>query len=182
MCPHLNESKDFYSQMSSEAERSSPALKSLKNPCKKMLKHPKKKEETNESWNHHVRTWCRMPCCEAVVCDIKRHLRVHIKRGELDTNDVDGHAEIMRHGNLTSLQLFITYITGWKCDLNLMPPLSPDLKFILLLMRIFRMRIFKIYAPANLIWRVPESSKRQKRAPNSASGCSPLPGTICCAT
>ena len=33
--------------------------------------------------------------------------------------------------HLTSLQLFITYITGWKCDLNLMPPLSPDLKFTL---------------------------------------------------
>ena len=32
---------------------------------------------------------------------------------------------------LTSLQLFITCITGWKCDLNLMPPLSPDLKFTL---------------------------------------------------
>ena len=94
--PHLNESKDFHSQASSEAERRSPALKSLKNPCKKMLKHEKKKEEeTAESWNHHVKTWSRMPCCEAVVCDIKRHLRVHIKRGQLDT---DGHAEIMRHG------------------------------------------------------------------------------------
>ena len=29
---------------------------------------------------------------------------------------------------LTSLQLFLTYITGRKCNPKLMPPLSPDLK------------------------------------------------------
>ena len=44
------------------------------------------------------------------------------------------------------------------------------------------MRLFEIYAPANLMWGVPESSKRQRRVPNSASCSSPFPGTICCAT
>ena len=43
-------------------------------------------------------------------------------------------------------------------------------------------RIFKIYTPANHVWRVPESSTRQRRVPNSVSGSSPLPGTTCCAT
>ena len=45
-----------------------------------------------------MKTRGRMPRCEAVVCDIKRHLRAHVKRDELHTNDTDGHAEIMRLG------------------------------------------------------------------------------------
>ena len=35
---------------------------------------------------------------------------------------------------------------------------------------------------ANLIWRVPKSSKKQRKVPNTASYSSPLPETICCAT
>ena len=73
--------------------RGSPALKSPKNPWKKI-----KKEETEETRSHHVKTRRCIPGCEAVVWDIKCHLRVHAKRGELHTNNVNGHAEIMRHG------------------------------------------------------------------------------------
>ena len=47
-----------------------------------------KKEPTEETRSHHVKTWCRMPGCQAVGCDIKCHLRVHI-------NNVSGQAEIM---------------------------------------------------------------------------------------
>ena len=90
--PHLNKSKNFHSQMSSEAEMRSPALNSLKSPWKKCYNITN--EETEESWNHHVKACCRMPCCEAVVCDIKR---VHVKRVELDTDDVYGQTDIMRH-------------------------------------------------------------------------------------
>ena len=59
---------------------------------------PIKKEGTEETRNHHVKTRGRMPRCEAVVCDIKRHLRAHVKRDELHTVDIEGHAEIMRLG------------------------------------------------------------------------------------
>ena len=38
----------------------------------------------------------KKPPREGVVCDIKRHLRVHFKRGEHYSDD-DGHAEIMHH-------------------------------------------------------------------------------------
>jgi len=34
-----------------------------------------------------------MPGCQAVVCNIKRHLRVHVKRGELHINDIYGHGK-----------------------------------------------------------------------------------------
>ena len=87
----MNRSEDFDSNTTSE-EESSP-----KKPKKNMEKQIKK-EEMGEIRSHHVRTRCRMPGCKALVCDIKRHLKVRVKRGELDADDLDGHCEIMRHG------------------------------------------------------------------------------------
>ena len=46
---------------------------------------------------------CRIPGCDARVCDIKRHLRTHLKRQEINEEDIDSHAEIMRHGKQKSL-------------------------------------------------------------------------------
>lgn len=62
------------------------------------MKKQTKKEETEETRSHRVKTWCCTPSCEAMVCDTKRHLRVHVKRGELHPDDIDGHAEIICHG------------------------------------------------------------------------------------
>ena len=39
-----------------------------------------------------------MPGCEGVVGDIKHHLMVRVKRGGPHTDNVDSHAEIVRHG------------------------------------------------------------------------------------
>lgn len=52
----------------------------------------------SETRSHHVRTRCRIHGCEAVVYDIRRHLLVHVKQGQLHPEDVDSHAEVMRHG------------------------------------------------------------------------------------
>ena len=49
------------------------------------------KKPTKETRSHHVKTRCHMPACQAVGCDIKCHLRVHI-------NNVSGQAEIMHLG------------------------------------------------------------------------------------
>ena len=57
-----------------------------------------KKEEMSETHSHHVRTRCRIHGCEAVVSDIRRHLLVHVKQGQLHPEDIDSHAEVMRHG------------------------------------------------------------------------------------
>lgn len=51
-----------------------------------------------ETHSHHFRTRCRMHGCEAVVCDIRQHLMVHVKQGQLHADDVEGYAEVMRHG------------------------------------------------------------------------------------
>ena len=59
--------------------RRSPALKSPKN------KRKSKQEDTKNTRSR-------------VVCNIKHHLRVRVKRGEPHTDNVDGHAEIVRHG------------------------------------------------------------------------------------
>ena len=48
--------------------------------------------------SHHVRIRCRIPGCEAVVCDIRRHLMVHVKAEQINQADVEGIAEVMRHG------------------------------------------------------------------------------------
>ena len=67
-----------------------------------MKKEKKEKQEEKEEMeatrSHHVRTRCRIPGCEAVVCDIRRHLMVHVKREEIEQDDVEGIAEVMRHG------------------------------------------------------------------------------------
>ena len=108
------------------------------------------------------------------------------------------------------MQLFLTYITGRKCHPKLMPPLSPDLQvtFAQLIPALQGWRAFTdSFLQDSQLWKyvaeadtlitnedirnlrtskpyveVPESSKRQRRLPNSASCSSPLPGTICCAT
>ena len=41
-----------------------------------------------------MKTRCRMPGFKGVVCDIRRHLRVRVKRGEPHTNN----SEIVCHG------------------------------------------------------------------------------------
>ena len=51
-----------------------------------------------ETRSHHVRTGCRIHGCEAVVFDIRWHLMVHVKQGQLHPDEVEGHAEVMRHG------------------------------------------------------------------------------------
>ena len=58
------------------------------------LKSPK---DTKDTWSHHVKTRCHMPGGEGVVCDIKHHLGVRVKRGEPHTDNIDGHAEIVHH-------------------------------------------------------------------------------------
>ena len=51
-----------------------------------------------ETRSNNVRTRCRIPGCEAEVCDIRQHLMVHVKRGQINQDDVEGIAEVMRHG------------------------------------------------------------------------------------
>ena len=51
-----------------------------------------------ETHSHHIRTQCRMPHGEGVVWDIRRHLMVHVKWGELDAEDMDGYVEVRRLG------------------------------------------------------------------------------------
>ena len=102
--PHLNRAEDVTASSSeSESEEEEPASKKIKKTKEKSTKKQKKqkqeeKEETEATRSHHVRTRCRIPGCEAVVCDIRRHLMVHVKRQEIHEDDVEGIAEVMRHG------------------------------------------------------------------------------------
>ena len=84
--PHLNRDEDVATSSSpeSESEEEEPASKKIKKTKEKSTKKEKKekkeeKEEMEEPRSHHVRTRCRIPGCEAVVCDIRRHLMVHVK-------------------------------------------------------------------------------------------------------
>ena len=100
---HLNKNEDVESSSTSELEEEEeeePAPKKIKKQKEKIEKPEKNtgKEEMENTHSHHVCTRCRMPCCEAMVCDIRRHLMVHVKRGEVDADDVDGCVEVMRHG------------------------------------------------------------------------------------
>ena len=80
---HLNKSEDFdsssSSSSSSESSEEDPSPKKTKQKNKKKLKKTTKKEEKAETRSHHVHTWCPMPGCKAMFCDIRRHLMVHIK-------------------------------------------------------------------------------------------------------
>ena len=101
---NLNKEEDVDSSSSSESEEEEPAPKKIKKTKEKIEKpqKPAKKtgnEEMEETRSHHARSRCRMPGCEAVVCNMRRHLKqVHVKQGELNEDDVDGCVEVMRHG------------------------------------------------------------------------------------
>lgn len=40
-------------------------------------------------WSHHKKAKCRMPECKAVVGDLRRHLRTHVKKKELEEEDLE---------------------------------------------------------------------------------------------
>ena len=95
--PHLNRAEDVTAS-SSGSESEEPASKKIKKTKEKTTKKEKKetqeeKEEMKATRSHHVRTRCLIPGCEAVVCDIRRHLMVHVKREEIEQDDVEGIAE-----------------------------------------------------------------------------------------
>jgi len=95
---HLNKNKDVDSSSPLEEDPAPKTIKQNKGKFEKPERKKNRKEEMAETRPHHVRTSCRMPRCESVVCEIRRHLMVHVKWGELDANDVDGYVEVMRHG------------------------------------------------------------------------------------
>ena len=99
--PHLNRAEDVTASSSSESEsEEEPASKKIKKTKEKSTKKEKKekKEDMEETRSNHVCTRCRIPGCEAEVCDIRRHLMVHVKRGQINQDDVEGIVEVMRHG------------------------------------------------------------------------------------
>ena len=48
--------------------------------------------------SHHSRFQCKMPECNAVVGDIGRHLKIHIRKRELLQENLNAMIEIIRHG------------------------------------------------------------------------------------
>ena len=41
---------------------------------------------------------CRFPGCVSVVGNIKHHLQIHVRKGEMSEEAVTQMAEVMRHG------------------------------------------------------------------------------------
>ena len=83
-------------------------LRLSQSQSQKNKKKPKKMEkpqnpEKKGARGHHVQVRCRIPGCSAWVCDIKRHLRTHLKREEINEDDIDSYAEIMQHEKQKSL-------------------------------------------------------------------------------
>ena len=99
--PHLKRAEDVTASSSSESEsEEEPESKKIKKTKEKSTKKEKKeeKEDMEETRSNHVRTRCHIPGCEAEVCDFRRHLMVHVKRGQINQDDVEGITEVMRHG------------------------------------------------------------------------------------
>ena len=72
---------------------------------RKRKRSESKEEETEYSpagktgkRSHHSRFQCKMPECNAVVSDIGRHLKIHVRKRELLQENVNAMIEIIRHG------------------------------------------------------------------------------------
>lgn len=48
--------------------------------------------------SHHSQVKCKVPGCKFHGQDIKRHLRTHVKKGELEAENIEAMAELCRHG------------------------------------------------------------------------------------
>ena len=48
--------------------------------------------------SHHSHFKCKVPGCKFHGQDIKRHLRTHVKKGELEAQNIEAMAELCRHG------------------------------------------------------------------------------------
>lgn len=72
---------------------------------RKRKRSESKEEETEYSpagktgkRSHHSRFQCKMPECNAVVGDIRRHLKIHVRKRELLQENLNAMIEIIRHG------------------------------------------------------------------------------------
>ena len=105
---HLNRSEDFDEETLSEGEpepkknkKIPEKIQNLKNP--KKSKKSENPEEKRKERSHYIRVKCLIPRCDATVCDIRRHLKVHVKNGQLNPDDLEPFSEIMRHGKRKTL-------------------------------------------------------------------------------
>ena len=48
--------------------------------------------------SHHSQVKCKVPGCKFHGQDIKRHLPTHVKKGELEAENIEAMAELCRHG------------------------------------------------------------------------------------
>lgn len=48
--------------------------------------------------SHHKKVKCRIPGCNKSVVELKRHLKTHVKKGEIDEEDIERTVAIMKAG------------------------------------------------------------------------------------
>ena len=77
-----------------------------KAPLNKKRKREMPRKETKENTedegqkrSHDKKTKCRFPGCSFNGGDIRRHLKTHVKKGDLEEENLDQMVEVFRHGN-----------------------------------------------------------------------------------